>query len=66
MDGESATVAARCPQCGPSFLLAVAPLAVGYAVDVEAAGCGCDLTEEEYEELTDRAIGAYDAGEREV
>jgi hypothetical protein len=42
----------------------VEPLRVGYAVDVEAAGCGCDLDEDEYEELADRVVGVYEAGER--
>ena len=65
MDGERATVTVHCPRCGRSSLLAVAPRDLGYAVDVETVGCACDLTEDEYEELTHRAVGAYEAGERE-
>jgi hypothetical protein len=38
---------------------------VGYAVDVETAGCYCALTEDEYEALADRAVGVYERGERE-
>ncbi len=57
----AAIVAVHCPRCGSPFLLAVEPLAVGYAVDVDAAGCACDLTEDEYEALADRAVGAYEA-----
>lgn len=62
--GEAATVTAHCPRCGRPFQMAVEPLRVGYAVDVEAAECDCELDEDEYEELTDRAVGAYEVGRR--
>jgi hypothetical protein len=61
---DEGIVTVHCPRCGSPFLLAVQPLAVGYAVDVETAGCECELNEDEYEALTDRAVGAYARGER--
>lgn len=57
-------VTVHCPRCGRPFMMTVEPLRVGYAVDVEEAGCACDLDEEEYEELADRAVGIYEAGGR--
>jgi hypothetical protein len=45
--------------------MAVAPLAVGYAVDVEAVGCDRGSYEYEDEGLLDRAVGIYEATERE-
>jgi hypothetical protein len=35
------------------------------AFAVEAAACGCDLDEDEYRDRADRAVGAYEPGERE-
>ena len=62
---DGAIVTVHCPRCGRSFLMRIEPLRVGHAVDVAAAGCGGDLDEDAYMARADRAVGAYESGERE-
>jgi hypothetical protein len=45
--------------------LAVQRLGVGYEVDVAEYVCACDLTEDEWEDLCDAAIAAFEAQEGE-
>jgi hypothetical protein len=60
MAESEASVTVPCPRCGAPFVVAVGRLRVGYEADVEDAACDCDLTEDEYEELIDRAVAALE------
>lgn len=51
-----------CPRCGGQFVLLVGPADGGHAVDVVGWACACDLAEDEYEDLCDRAVAAFAAG----
>ena len=57
-DEREATI--PCPRCGQSFVLSVGRLDVGHAVDVVEWACDCDLTEDEYEDLCDAAVAAFE------
>jgi hypothetical protein len=43
--------------------LLVGPADGGHDVDVVGWACDCDLTEDEDEELCDRAVAAFEAGQ---
>ena len=58
-------VTAFCPRCGEPFVFAVQPLQVGYELDVAEYACECDLTEDEWDDLCEAAISAFEAQEGE-
>jgi hypothetical protein len=58
-------VTAFCPRCCEPFVLAVQRLRVEYELDVVEYACECDLTEDEYDDLCEAAISAFEAQEGE-
>jgi hypothetical protein len=58
---EAREVTVPCPWCRQPFALAVACAPTGAAVDVVDRACDCDLTEDEYEDLCDRAVALAEA-----
>jgi hypothetical protein len=61
MRDEPAAVTVPCPRCGAPFVLAVWRADAGYAYDVDSWACACDPTEDEWEDLCDAAIAAFEA-----
>lgn len=63
MADDEREVTVSCPRCGAPFIFTVRPLDVGHEIDVAEWSCDRDLTEDEYEDLRDVAIAAFEAGE---
>jgi hypothetical protein len=61
MEDAAREVTTPCPRCGQPFVLAVGRSSEGHEVDVAGFSCDCDLTEDEYEDMCDRAVATAEA-----